>query len=563
MISLSAALRVPRNYTLLIPAKCQAFGVPNIDMPSARGQRLSSKSRIRHGFAAVVKHSIRGARSWVPLICLLLLAAYAAVLLHALPWVAAKGSSGAVPLRVALKLGLFRPSYCSALPVDWPINSSTAVQTSGQSSTATAPVPQAVVTAFLAVHAAAEQSLALAAAIWRVRAQPGSDIELCPDAKKPKTEKAHKAEPSTEPAAAEVVAPVVANLNLSAVLAGVGDYPAGSSAGRGIVVVGGGPKYTPAAFGCVVFIRRTGCQLPIEVWAPPHEPIPLAVVADFVAMGNVSVRSLQDAFPFAAHDNMRDRKFLAKQLSMLASQFQEILFLDADNIPLQDPAFLFDEPLYAEHGLLMWPDFWRSEAKPGAWEALGVPPALRPAGSHESGQVLLDKQRCWKALLLAIYFNMRGDVFYPLFSDMGKGDKETLPFAWLALGLGEYGLVQHGVLALGFMTSKGRHDGTAMLQRSPDGIPMFLHAHLPKINVPTKHLKLPPKVSRNWDVLTGTISALPPGLNATRFKDRANSYEVLNAVAGYDVEIAAIQLRRYLRCQPVWVACCMRPAAYV
>jgi hypothetical protein len=102
-----------------------------------------------------------------------------------------------------------------------------------------------------------------------------------------------------------------------------------------------------------------------------------------------------------------------------------------------------------------------------------------------------------------------------------------------------------------------------MLQRSSDGIPLFLHAHFPKINVPKKHLKLPPAARRNWDVLTGTIEAFPPGLNATHYKDRANSYEVLNAVAGYDVEVAAIQLRRYLRCQAAWVACCMRPAAYV
>jgi alpha 1,2-mannosyltransferase len=308
----------------------------------------------------------------------------------------------------------------------------------------------------------------------------------------------------------------------------------------------------------VYFIRRTGSLLPIEVWAPPHEPIHPAVAADFAAMRNVSVRTLEDTFTFAAHDDMEDRKFLAKQLSILASQFQEVLFLDADNIPLRDPAFLFDEPAYKQHGLLMWPDFWRSQAKPGAWDALGIPPELRPPGSHESGQVVIDKQRAWKPLLLAIYLNMRGDVFYPLFSDMGQGDKETLPFAWVALGYGKYGLVQHGVLALGFWTQQHTHHaGTAMLQRSPDGIPMFLHAHMPKIDVPKQHIKLPPASRRQWDELTGEITALPAHLNLTSLQGKTHSYEVLNAVARYDVEVESLQLRRYLRCQPAWVACCM------
>jgi len=464
------------------------------------------------------------------------------------------------------RLRLFRPAYCSALPTNWATNRSSQTQATDHSRPAAAaagtPVAEAVINSFLAVHAAAEQSLLTAGAIWESTGQPGANLQLCRKSKGKTKEKnplkAPNKQANTGSIGPEVVAPVVAHLNLTAVLSGVGEYPAGSSAGRGIVVVGGGPKYTPAAFGCVYFIRRTGCQLPVEVWAPPHEPIHPAVAADFSAMGNVSVRRLEDVFPPAAHDDMQGRKFLAKQLSILASTFQEILFLDADNIPMRDPAFLFDEPLYSKHGLLMWPDFWPTEAKPGAWDALGIAPQLRPPGSHESGQVVLDKQRAWKPLLLAIYLNLRGDVFYPLFSNTGQGDKETLPLAWLALGHGEYGLVQHGVLALGYMTEKRGHAGTAMLQRSPDGIPMFLHAHMPKIDVPKQHVELPPAARRQWDVLTGEITAFPPQLNVALLRGKGHSYEVLNAVAGYDVEVEALQLRRYLRCQPAWVACCLR-----
>jgi alpha 1,2-mannosyltransferase len=293
-------------------------------------------------------------------------------------------------------------------------------------------------------------------------------------------------------------------------------------------------------------------MLPIEVWAPPHEAIPTAVEADFTALRNVTLRNLGDAFPSIADDFMLERKYLAKQLAMLASGFEEVLFLDADNLPLRDPSFLFDYPLYADTGLLMWPDFWGCEAKAGVWEALNIPAHMRPKGSHESGQVVLDKQRAWQPLLLAVYLNMQGDVFYPLLSSWGQGDKETLPLAWLALRRGKFGLVPHGVGAL--HADDGKDRGTAMLQRSPDGVPLFLHAHLPKFNVPQKHVELPPAIPRRWKAFTGADAVLPAGTNASMFD--LHSYEVLNAIAGVDVEVELLQLRNYLRCRPEWVACC-------
>ena len=438
-------------------------------------------------------------------------------------------------------------------------------QQSSSSLPATADVSQAVVQAFTAVHAAAEQGLQPADMVWRCRSQPepaGEVYDPCwecgtKQAGKHKQQAADSSMPTQPSSTAEdgpPVATVVARLDLSAILAGVGEYPQGSSSGRGIVVVGGGPKFTPAALVCVAFVRRTGCTLPIEVWAPPHEPIPTAVEADFTALRNVTLRSLGDAFPSIANDNMRERNFLSKQLAMLASAFQEVLFLDADNLPLRDPSFLFEEPLYTDTGLLMWPDFWASQVKAGAWEALGIPPDMRPKGSHESGQVVLDKQRAWQPLLLAIFLNMRGDVFYPLLSDIGQGDKETLPLAWLGLRRGKDGLVPHGTGAL--HTADGIDKGTAMLQRSPDGVPLFLHAHLPKIDVPKKHVELPPAVPRRWKAFTGADAVLPGGLNASRFD--LHSYEVLDAIAGVAVEVELLQLRNYLRCRPEWVACCMQ-----
>jgi hypothetical protein len=35
-----------------------------------------------------------------------------------------------------------------------------------------------------------------------------------------------------------------------------------------------------------------------------------------------------------------------------------VLYLDSDNVPAQDPSFLFDATEYERTGALFWPDFW-------------------------------------------------------------------------------------------------------------------------------------------------------------------------------------------------------------
>jgi len=48
-----------------------------------------------------------------------------------------------------------------------------------------------------------------------------------------------------------------------------------------------------------------------------------------------------------------------KAESIVASSFNEVLYLDSDNVPLADPAHLFDSELYAgknQPGVVFWPD---------------------------------------------------------------------------------------------------------------------------------------------------------------------------------------------------------------
>ena len=45
-----------------------------------------------------------------------------------------------------------------------------------------------------------------------------------------------------------------------------------------------------------------------------------------------------------------------KPYAIAHSRFREVIFLDADTVPLVDPAELFDWEPYRRSGLLLWPD---------------------------------------------------------------------------------------------------------------------------------------------------------------------------------------------------------------
>lgn len=48
-----------------------------------------------------------------------------------------------------------------------------------------------------------------------------------------------------------------------------------------------------------------------------------------------------------------------KAESILASSFEEVLYLDSDNVPLRDPEYLFKTELYSgkgKPGVVFWPD---------------------------------------------------------------------------------------------------------------------------------------------------------------------------------------------------------------
>lgn len=85
--------------------------------------------------------------------------------------------------------------------------------------------------------------------------------------------------------------------------------------------------------------------------------------------------------------------YYLKAVVLAVSTFREVLFLDADNVPVVDPTTLFDSQEFQRTGALFWRDFWDASWAPDAPAVLGVGREQLPSFTIDSGQMLLDKAR--------------------------------------------------------------------------------------------------------------------------------------------------------------------------
>jgi hypothetical protein len=122
-----------------------------------------------------------------------------------------------------------------------------------------------------------------------------------------------------------------------------------------------------------------------------------------------------------------------------------------------DPSFLFDSNEFGEAGAIFWPDIVRLKRDNPMWSIAGV--AFRDIPSVESGEVVVDKARCWRGLALAHWMNQRSSFFYEYL----YGDKDTFLLAWLILGL-PYHMVRHSPKRLALTLCQRAFDGSVLFQ---------------------------------------------------------------------------------------------------
>jgi hypothetical protein len=196
--------------------------------------------------------------------------------------------------------------------------------------------------------------------------------------------------------------------------------------GRGIVICGGGVRYFTCAWVCINLLRRFGCKLPIQLWHLGATEMNTQMEALLKPLGVECV----DASEMRKKHPVRIlHGWELKAYAMLHSPFREVLSIDADNVPLVNPGFLFETPEFRATGAIFWPDYRhiKGEEPTAIWKSCGL--QVPKEREFESGQIAVDKQRCWAALCLAMWFNENSDFYYKYI----HGDKETFHLAFRKL----------------------------------------------------------------------------------------------------------------------------------
>ncbi|KAF0699380.1 Aste57867_10041 [Aphanomyces stellatus] len=279
-------------------------------------------------------------------------------------------------------------------------------------------------------------------------------------------------------------------------------------------------KALVATYATAKYLRQElHSELPIEMWYRADEletTHPLLVA--LLALPNVHLREIVD--PQAVG-------FYVKPYAIFFSHFQNVLFLDGDNLPIRDPAYLFDTPEFHATGALFWPDFWH----PGnsifnvhgdslLWTMLDVP--FADMFEQESGQLLINRARSERALHMLMFYafhrirpqrpprvqSFGGHAEPSVLStkpnliealDLVWGDKDLFRLAWLKTET-SFHMIPHPPGALGSVgkppkweegeivededwTQPDRFCGKSMVQFDARLQPLFLHRNTIKLGV--------------------------------------------------------------------------------
>jgi hypothetical protein len=153
-------------------------------------------------------------------------------------------------------------------------------------------------------------------------------------------------------------------------------------------------------------------------------------IEQFNEFSDVTINNLQD-FGMRLSTPKDSKLYSMKGATLLLSKFDEILLLDADNIPARDPTFLFDSDPFKETGALFWKDYWMTRCDNPVLKVLEL--GCIHENEQESGQLVIKKSSpgVLKALSLAFYVQRKTSHF----GNFILGDKDTFRLSWRYLNV--------------------------------------------------------------------------------------------------------------------------------
>ncbi|CAK7910808.1 alpha-1,2-mannosyltransferase Mnn2p [[Candida] anglica] len=224
--------------------------------------------------------------------------------------------------------------------------------------------------------------------------------------------------------------------------------------GDGIMYLGGG-RYNQLVLLSLKTLRDSGSELPVEVILPQRSDYDIGFCQNILPSFNAECKVMTDYLPLEYVDKIAG--YQLKNVALIISSFERVLYLDADNLPIKNPDVFFSNPPFSSQEMVIWPDLWRRSTSPYFYKIAGihVDPKNKtrnsyfhddpkgksdltfsyhdcegaiPEASSETGQILINKKVHFRTLVLSMFYNYFGpEYYYPLLSQgaAGEGDKET------------------------------------------------------------------------------------------------------------------------------------------
>ncbi|DBA91081.1 TPA: hypothetical protein ACH3X1_016046 [Trebouxia sp. C0004] len=294
---------------------------------------------------------------------------------------------------------------------------------------------------------------------------------------------------ASAPSSPEQVAFVQGYEQLQPILSVTSYIPLNHQPVRGIIMPAGKALRLGSAYVAVQLLREElQCDLPIEIWHIAGEIDAHTKAVFETSFSGVTCRDAT-TLPYPSHHKPASIKgYALKAFALYATSFTEVILLDADNLPVLNPALLFDSPEYQLHGSMFWPDLFAlplsrvSGIQAQAYHLLGwsEPWAPSAVGNSsfmfaESGQFLLDRRRHADVVEWAWFINSYGDD--GVYQQLMNGDKDSFLLAFaLANKTTEYYQVPEYVrLCLHDVAEGSKLEHVGILHHNPQGHVAFFH----------------------------------------------------------------------------------------
>lgn len=250
------------------------------------------------------------------------------------------------------------------------------------------------------------------------------------------------------------------------------------------VIICAGDSYFLSSIICIENLIKMNPSIKIEWYYCGDELFEYQKKYILNKYNNINLINCLDRIPSWFPENITDKHikgFMIKSFALLITSFTDVLLIDGDNIPIINIDELFNNSDYKQYGNIFWKDLtYDSYDKilPFGTFVYSHFNIEQPQVLTDSGQILININKCWDAICLSYYLNYNYDIYYKLF----EGDKDLY---YIAFKLTNIIYNQNKFNPIPCTCEGSEHSNiSCIIQRNPDnGSYSFIHKLFSKINI--------------------------------------------------------------------------------